>query len=73
MKENVLNMKNTSRSLDIAGDFQLSFNDLLDGESFFNKDKDTSDSFRVRKSLLNHVDDCECFRCEKERQEESKR
>ena len=52
-------MKNTLRKAE-----QLSFDDFL-GEDFrfFNKDIDTNGTYKKRKQALEHVDDCECFKC----------
>ena len=43
---------------------QMSFDDFL-GEDFrfFNKDVDTKGLHKERKQVLEHMDDCECFKC----------
>ena len=58
-------MKNISRNPSSLENYQLSFDDLVgDNITFFNKDLDTPNSFGLRKSKIEHPDDCECFKCE---------
>lgn len=58
-------MKNISKELSPLQGYQLQFDDLLgDDMKFFNKDSDTPDSYRVRESLIEHSEGCECLDCE---------
>jgi len=43
---------------------QISFDDFLGEDiTFFNKDVDTDGTSKQREQALEHVDDCDCFKC----------
>ena len=66
-------MQNISKELNILNDYQMKFDDLLgDSISFFNKDMDTPDSFRIREALLEHDEECECLKCAEELKRKSR-
>ena len=58
-------MKNILKNPSPLENHQMTFDDLMgDDTTFFNKDLDTPNSFGLRKALIEHSDDCECFECE---------
>ena len=62
-------MKETQREKDetVVNKSTNSFSDLLgDDLIFFNKDEEIETPFYKREQALDHDDECECLKCEKD-------
>ena len=63
-------MKNISKELSTLENYQMTFDELMgDDMTFFNKDLDTPDSYRLRKAKIEHSDTCICLDCEQEKED----